>query len=144
MVKRITVDASVAVKWLVPQQPDEADVPKALALLMKVDAGQISLYQPPHFVPEVMGVISRVCPEEASGILRDLLNTEMCREESSGIYLTATELSIRLKHHLFDALYHATALHIQGAVYVTADRRYFDKARDLGQIALLAKFALPQ
>jgi len=126
------------------KQPEEADVTKALALLMKVDAGQISLYQPPHFVPEVMGVISGICPEEASGILRDLLNTETCGEESSGIYLTATELSIRLKHHLFDTLSHATALHIPDAVYVTADRRYLDKARELGQIALLAEFTLLQ
>lgn len=144
MVNRLVVDASVAVKWLVPQQPEEADVSTALALLMRVDAGQISLHQPPHFVPEVMGVISRICPTEAFDILRDLLNTEMCLEENSGIYLTATELSIRLKHHLFDTLYHATALHIPDAVYVTADQRYFDKAHHLGQIALLAEFALPQ
>jgi predicted nucleic acid-binding protein len=68
----------------------------------------------------------------------------MCREESSGIYLTATELSIRLKHHLFDTLYHATALHIPGALYITADRRYFEKAKGLGQVALLAEFVLPQ
>lgn len=144
MVKRLVVDASVAIKWLVPQQPEEADVPQALALMMKVDGGEFRLHQPPHFVAEVMGVVARICPEEAPGILRDLLNAEMCREESSVIYATATELSVQLRHHLFDTLYHATALHIPGAVHVTADRRYYDKAQALGQIALLAEFDPPQ
>lgn len=142
MVRRLVVDASVAVKWLVPLRPEEADVPHALALMARLDAGEISLHQPPHFVAEVMGVITRICPEEAPGILRDLLNTEMSREESSAIYATATELATRLKHHLFDTLYHATALHIPSTVYVTADRRYYDKACDLGQIAWLADFTL--
>lgn len=109
MVKRLVVDASVAIKWLVPQQPEEADVPQALALMMKVDGGEFRLHQPPHFVAEVMGVVARICPEEAPGILRDLLNAEMCREESSVIYATATELSVQLRHHLFDTLYHATS-----------------------------------
>jgi hypothetical protein len=30
MVKRLVVDAGVAIKWFVPQQPEEADVPQAL------------------------------------------------------------------------------------------------------------------
>jgi predicted nucleic acid-binding protein len=144
MVKRLVVDASVAVKWLVPLRPEEADVPQALALMAKLDAGEISLHQPPHFVAEVMGVISRICPEEAPGILYDLLNTEMCGEESSAIYATATQLSVQLKHHLFDTLYHATALHIPGATCVTADAHYYAKARDFGQITLLAHLDLPR
>jgi predicted nucleic acid-binding protein len=142
MVKRLVVDASVAVKWLVPLRPEEADVPQALALMAKLDAGEISLHQPPHFVTEVMGVITRICPGEAPGILRDLLNIEMGLEESSAIYATATELSIRLRHHLFDTLYHATALHVPDADYVTADAVYFNKAREFGGITLLAELPL--
>lgn len=142
--KRLVVDASVAIKWLLPQQPEESDVPKALALMSKVDAGEICLHQPPHFVAEVIGIIARICPEEAQDILNDLLNTDMRREENSEIYATATELSIRLNHHLFDTLYHATALHMPDAVYVTADQRYYDKAKELGQIAFLAEFDLSQ
>ena len=140
--KRVVVDASVAIKWLIPQQPEEADVPKALALMLKVESGEIHLHQPPHFIAEVMGVITRICPEESQGILSDLLSTDMCREENAEIYTTATDLSICLNHHLFDTLYHATALHTPDAVYVTADRRYFDKAKDCGQIAFLADLDL--
>lgn len=45
-----------------------------------------------------------------------------------------------LDHHLFDTLYHATALET-GAVMLTADRRYHDKAAGLGHIRLLAHLA---
>jgi len=45
---------------------------------------------------------------------------------------------VSLAHHLFDKLYHAVALSVPGAVLVAADRRYFDKAQYLGQIAWLA------
>jgi predicted nucleic acid-binding protein len=62
MVKQLVVDASVAIKWLIPQQPEEADVPQALVLLQKVEDGEIQLHQPPHFIAEVMGVIARICP----------------------------------------------------------------------------------
>jgi hypothetical protein len=82
-------------------------------------------------------LVNRPIEEEAPDILNDLLYTEMRREEDSEIYATATKLSIRLSRHLFDTLYHATALHIPEVVYHTADRRYFDNAKDLGRIALL-------
>jgi predicted nucleic acid-binding protein len=55
-------------------------------------------------------------------------------------YPKAIELAPQLDHHLFDTLYHAVALSVPGAVLVTADRRYFDKARDLGHIVWLAEF----
>ncbi len=143
MVKRLVVDASVAIKWLIPQQPEEAGVSQALALLLKVEAGEICLHQPPHFVAEVMGVIARICPDEAQNILCDLLNTDMRREENSEIYATATELSICLNHHLFDTLFHATALHTPEAVYVTADRRYYDKGRIQLSSATILNLLIP-
>lgn len=68
--------------------------------------------------------------------------TDNRREENSTVYGTAIKLSIRLNHHLFDTPYHATALHMPEAIDVTADRRHYDKAKDLGQIAFLAEFDL--
>ena len=56
-------------------------------------------------------------------------------------YATALDLAVRHRHHLFDTLYHAVALHTPGAVLVTADERYYNKARLEGQIALLADCA---
>jgi predicted nucleic acid-binding protein len=51
----------------------------------------------------------------------------------------ACSLSIRLNHHLFDTLYHAVALHL-GALLITADEQYFRKAKDIGNIKLLADY----
>jgi len=45
-----------------------------------------------------------------------------------------------LSHHLFDTLYHATAIESE-ALMITADRRYHDKAAHLGRIVLLEQLA---
>ena len=61
--------------------------------------------------------------------------------EPTVAYAKAIELASSLNRHPFDTLYHALALTIPGAVLVTADRRYFDKTRQLGQIAWLPVFS---
>lgn len=120
--------------------PNEAHAERALEILAGVGEGSIDLVQPPHFVAEVAAVLAREKPDEASSDLSDLLNLEFQPMESTNIYATATNLSIRLNHHLFDTLYHATAMHIPRSIYVTADVRYYEKAKVLGQIVLLADF----
>ena len=132
------VDASVAIKWFLFFKPEEDHAGRALKILEDAVSGRLKLYQPPHFVAEMAAVLARVNPQEALLDLRDLLNTEFRRVEGSEIYATATELAMRLDHHVFDTLYHAVALHTPGATLVTADRRYYDKARREGQIILLA------
>lgn len=42
--------------------------------------------------------------------------------------------------HLFDTLYHAVALETEGAVLVTADERYYSKARRVGGVRLLREW----
>ncbi len=54
----------------------------------------------------------------------------------------AADLGIALKAHLFDTLYHAVALET-GATLVTADDRYFAKARGEGSIVMLQDFKPP-
>lgn len=62
--------------------------------------------------------------------------------DSSNVLQRAMEMSVRLKHHLFDTLYHAAALE-HGATLVTADDAYFAKAFRLGNIKLLINYAAP-
>ncbi|OGS99701.1 MAG: PIN domain-containing protein [Gallionellales bacterium RIFCSPLOWO2_12_FULL_59_22] len=133
----LVADASVAVKWFFRARPDEADAQQALQILAAADAEKVQLHQPPHFIAEVAAVLSREKPGDAQADLADLLNMEFQRVESSAIYATACDLAIRLNHHLFDTLYHAVALHEPNATLITADRRYYDKARTIGQITLL-------
>ena len=46
-------------------------------------------------------------------------------------------LSIDLQHHLFDTLYHATAIHTDGATLLTDDDSYYDKAWNRRRITRL-------
>ena len=136
----LVVDASVALKWFFRGHDDEADIDGALAILSGIDEDRIELTQPPHFIAEVAAVLARRKPDYAREDLRDLLALDCRFVEEPAIYATAVSLAVRLEHHLFDTLYHATALHIPGAAFVTADGRYFEKAREIQPIELLADF----
>ena len=139
--KRIVVDASVAIKWLVPHKPEEADIDKALALFEQIACQDRLMVQPPHFIPEVMAVIARLEPDYADRLLIAVSNLEMTIENNSTMYQTAIRLSIELNHHLFDTLYHAVALHSPGATLITADEAYWRKAQTIGQIVRLKDYA---
>jgi predicted nucleic acid-binding protein len=139
-VKRIVVDASVAIKWLVPFRPEEADVEKALALFERVIRQDITMAQPPHFVAEIMAVIARLEPDFADCVFDAVSNLEMIFDDRPDIYRTAIRLSIHLSHHLFDTLYHAVALNTPGAVLITADEAYYRKAQGEGQIIRLQDY----
>ena len=128
---KIVVDASVALKWFLQNNEDHCD--KAIALLM-----DYPLIQPPHFIAEIAAVLARKKPIEADQDLADLLEIEMAIADEPTIYLEAIRLSIDLSHHLFDTLYHAVALETNGAILITADNVYYEKAKHLGRIKLLA------
>ena len=137
---RYVVDASVAVKWFFQMAEDEGDLEPAIALLRANQNGEALFFQPPHFMAEVAAVLARKKTlDEARADMSDLLDLDLQRVESTGVYMTACDLAIRLNHHVFDTLYHAVALHTSEATLVTADWRYFDKARSIGQIVRLGQ-----
>lgn len=135
---KIVVDASVAIKWFLFSKPEEVNAELAIKILEAAVSGQTTLYQPPHFVTEMAAVLARLNSQEALPCLRDLLNIDFQRVESPEMYATATELAVQLKQHVFDTLYHAVALHTPDAILITADQRYYNKAKQAGQIVLLS------
>ncbi len=138
----LVVDASVAVKWFVPFSPAEANADMAVAILQGVGAGAAYLVQPPHFIAEVAAVLARLKPAKAAADLVELLHIPQRLVDSPEVYGTALELAKVFKHHLFDTLYHAVALHTPGGTLVTADKVYFAKAKSRKQICLLEDFEL--
>ena len=138
----VVVDASVAVKWFLHGNPDEQRADLALRLLEQSVLGFLTMVQPDHFVAEVSAVLARLKPADAPDDLIDFLDIHYRTLSSPETYVTALDLALRYQHHLFDTLYHAVALHTPGAVLVTADERYYNKARPEGQISLLADFRL--
>lgn len=100
--------------------------------------GSVELVQPPHWLAEIGAVLVRLVPQAASAHMADLFSMEVAVADSSQVYGTALDMAIDLKHHLFDTLYHAVAVHTRDAVLVTADDRYYRKAKRLGHIQRLA------
>jgi predicted nucleic acid-binding protein len=137
---RLVVDASVIVKWLLPERDGEVDADRALALLGAVRRGTARVVQPPHWLAEVAAVLARSSPASALEDVADLSRLGFATEGHTAILLTACELAIDLGQHVFDTLYHAVALNTGSCTLVTADRRYYRKARRLGAIVLLADF----
>ena len=137
------VDASVAVKWFAEGDwaLREDDIEPALEILKASTRGTLEFYQPPHFLAEVAAVVSRLAPDQAQQYIDNLAQLNITWAAPTVAYSRAIELARQLDHHLFDTLYHAVALSVPGAVLLTADRRYFDKAKHLGQIAWLADFS---
>lgn len=136
----LVLDASVAIKWFLHFRGGEDHCQRALEILARVDEGRVSMVQPPHFLAEMGAVLAREKPADAVSDLRDLMAVEFESATEPVVYEAACKLAMRLGQHLFDTLYHAVALHTPGAKLVTADRRYFAKARDVGRITLLEDF----
>ncbi|MEW5887463.1 MAG: type II toxin-antitoxin system VapC family toxin [Pseudomonadota bacterium] len=135
---RLVIDSSVAVKWFLRSPADEPHTEKAVALLSGLADGSLTAVQPPHWQAEVAAVLARLRPATAAEDLADLRVMGIPTGESTEIYRTGLTLAVQLNHHLFDTLYHAVALHMADGLLVTADERYFRKARALGRIARLA------
>lgn len=133
------VDASVAVKWFAHGDwaTREDHIEPATALLLASRNGTVDFYQPPHFLAEVAAVLSRLTPHTAIQSVQDLAAMSFTWAAPTVAVQRAIALATQLNHHLFDTLYHALALETHGANFVTADRRYFDKAQHLGQIIWL-------
>lgn len=139
---RVVVDASVALKWFFRSRDEEKNVEQAVQILKAIGAGQLKMLQPPHFLAEMAAVLARETPESAQTDMTDLMAIDSEVFEDPAVYATAVDLACRMQHHLFDTLYHATALHVADAMLVTADKRYFHKATKFGSISLLRDFRL--
>lgn len=137
--KQVVVDASVAIKWLLPQGQED-HMERAMALLHAFRDDELALVQPPHWLAEVGAVLVRLEPEIATTAIQLLDAMNLPTRNDTEIYAKGIELAAQLDHHLFDTLYHAVALTLADATLVTADLRYFRKARHLGGICALGDF----
>ena len=138
------VDASVAIKWFAEGDwaTQEDHIESALNILRASRRGEVDFYQPPHFLAEVAAVLTRISPATAQQCAHDIAAMSITWATPTVAYSRAMSLATQLNHHLFDTLYHAVALETPVATFVTADRRYFDKARHLGQLAWLPDFVV--
>ena len=132
----LVIDASVAVKWFFPESPEEQDTDEAVAILQHIGAGTIEPLQPVHWLPEVVAVINRIYPDIVENAI-DLLDAmEISVVDGPDIYKRASGIAREINEHVFATLYHAVALQRE-VMLVTADKRYFKKAKQLGWLVRL-------
>lgn len=140
---RLVLDASVVVKWVLPDPSREEDVDEAVALLRAIAKGRVEVVQPPHWLAEVAAVATRLLPDAAPEAVRLLHAMELPVRDDPDVYVEGVRLAALLRHHVFDTLYHAVARLEADATLVTADGRYLRAARRLGKIRALAGFDPP-
>ena len=134
------IDASVAVKWFIPDATIETDVDRALQLLARAQRDEARFLQPPHWVSEVAAVLVRLAPRTVGSSVEALMALAFVKTANDvGHYQRAISLALKLDHHLFDTLYHAVALK-EKATLITADKKYYDKAKRMGSILMLEEF----
>jgi len=128
------------VKWFLPPADAEQDDDKAVDLLQGVKDGRIVLREPPHRLAEVAAALSRLTPTTARRDIELLHAMRIPTVDTAEVYTAASKLAIRLDQHVFNTLYPALALLLPDCTLVTADARYYRKARSLGAITLLSNF----
>lgn len=133
----LVLDASVLVKWLIPNPEREPNLERALAIMNGVQAGTIQLLQPVHWLAEVAAVLARTSPESVVEDVELLRAMELPIADSTEVYQEACRLAIALNHHVFDTLYYAVALVHTETTLVSADIRYINKAKYTGGLMAL-------
>ena len=122
----LVIDASVALKWVLPEEESE------LAEVL-LDGGA-ALRAPAFVFIELTNALwfqmraGKLDATEAAGCLRDLREAPLELWDGEEPLPATLEWAHRLDHAVYDCAYLALALHLDGT-YVTADRRFWQKAR---------------
>ena len=122
----LVVDASVALKWVLPEEDSEL----AEGLL---DRGT-PLHAPAFVFVELANALwfqmraGKLDATDAAGCMRDLREAPLELWDGEEPLPATLEWAHRLDHAVYDCAYLALALHLDGT-YVTADRRFWQKAK---------------
>ncbi|MEW6615627.1 MAG: type II toxin-antitoxin system VapC family toxin [Thermodesulfobacteriota bacterium] len=128
-------DASVILKWVLGETENQD---KAIELLEGWLNQEYEFILPPLWLYEVGNVLGLKREKDAEKILGLLLEYEFRECKITGELVNSTfGLMREFKGVTFyDAIYHAVAL-LENGVMVTADKAYFEKAKDKGNIILI-------
>lgn len=116
----LVVDASVVVKWYVPEA--------LTAEAVRVQTGPAPLHAPDFLDPEVANILwkkirrGEITRAEADPARADLAAVPMAREPDANLSDAAFDLAVRTGRTVYDCLYLALAVRLNGRM-VTADDR---------------------
>lgn len=123
--KACVVDASVAIKWFVPEEHSDA----ARGLLARGRAGQVALHTPDIFAAEIGNVVWKkvrrreLSADDAWDVAAAILGTPMVVYGSRPLLPQALRIALATGRTVYDSLYLGLADSL-GCPLVTADRRF--------------------
>jgi len=136
-VREFVIDASVAVKWYTTVGED--DLAQADGLLQGYVDGSCQFIAPTLIIYE-LGNALRFNPNfkvaEVRRAIKDFLDLQITLEDSHKILESAVDLAFRHSFTVYDAAYAALA-QIHGIPMITADYRFYDRAKELPFIEAL-------
>jgi predicted nucleic acid-binding protein len=121
--REVVVDASVVVKWLLPEEHSDA----ALQLL----GGRYELWAPDLIWAEVGNVLWKrwrkreLSEEEISSLSADFRRFPLSRHASEPLFEAAGQLARKYDRSFYDSLYLALAAH-RGHPLITGDLRFYN------------------
>lgn len=130
--KSFVVDASVVLKWYLP---DEQGVEQALYLLAELVEGKITLHAPDLIDYEfanamwVAGRMGRINLEDRNDAVNNFLNIEVAKTSIKEFFKGLLMLATKHKRSCYDAAYLALSDLIK-APLVTGDKRLYNAVKD--------------
>lgn len=120
---RYVVDASVAIKWFLPEMHSEA--------ALHLQHSTHRLHAPAFIMLELGNVLAKkirrneLTQEEGKAILKDLKHIPFQQHSDMRLFRPAYTLALDTLRSLYDCLYLALAEVVDGRM-VTADRKFYD------------------
>ena len=143
------VDASVATKW---HLPDEPDADRALALLRRYIDGDLQLVAPRHIRAEIPSAITvathaivrgqqqpRLTPDRAAIAIADFLALTVPTVEDDQLVMAAYAVAQQYGCAFYDGLYLALAQRL-GVRFILADERFYRLIRHLPLVVWLGDY----
>jgi predicted nucleic acid-binding protein len=130
----VTIDASVAVRWILDDEPNRAG---ALMLRSSLETGRVMAVEPSHFLLEVAGAVDRAVRDgriDLEQARRALFSLEAVTfDDTPPMALAADAFDVAASTGLRvpDAAYAVCAAR-NHALLITADRRQLEAAEQLG------------
>lgn len=143
--ERLVVDASVVVKW---HLTDEEDAHQAAVVLDRYAAGELALVAPEQIRYEVPNAITvatfghspRLTPRQAAAAIAEFLGLRMPTVSDDDLIISVHQVARQFRLAFYNALYMALAQRLR-LPFLTADRRLYDRVRQLPGVTWLAAWA---
>ena len=142
----LVLDACVAAKWFLPHR-GETLVEEALAILSRFARGDIGLFVPDLFWPEVGNIfwkaarLCRMTGASAKNAIGSLAELNLPTSPSQGLLTDAFAIAACLDRTVYDSIYVALAV-ASGTTLVTADQRLVNAVAAHLPVRWLGSFAI--